>query len=579
MTDTATLFAKTINDDKIDLHNDNNNYNITIKHLLYNLNKNDIKELNICASFFLESNNMCYTTFNGFTNLKELNLNNIDRNINDYVKPFTFINSNKDLIQLNTDYDNIKFSNDINYLNNYKIKKLDNKLFSDLNKLECLNLHNNDLNKISRKTLSHLINLKKLTLSKNKLASLYDNNFENLHYLEELYLNDNNLYEIGDNYFNGLNNLKILDLSNNYLYNISGESFFMLNNIETIKINNNMLSSLNEDIFKNTVLLKFLDISNNKITKLDNNIFKTITLLEKLDMSNNKLIRITHDTFKFNTELSILKINNNNIVSLSEDIFDNTPLLKILDVSYNILENMPDGIFTNTQILVDLNISNNNLTDLPYSITTLRLRSFTCYNNELDIINPITRRWYDRILYLYNTQNRSSIYNDPQNVHNHDINNGIKKSIEYICCRKIKYNKDEILNNIINNKNIKDKCKELLLEYINDETIHTVMNVSFGDVFFMSYDLIEKHELYTILNQEMLDGECKCFTGRLNRYINIFNGVIKECTFVLNDATVFGSLFSHLRKKYSDDKEKIMDELLERKYEKEYIDEWLEYLE
>ena len=94
----------------------------------------------------------------------------------------------------------------------------------------------------------------------------------------------------------------------------------------------------------------------------------------------------------------------------------------------------------------------------------------------------------------------------------------------------------------------------------------------------MSFDLIESNGLENILNQEISDGECKCFTGRISRYVNIFNGVIPECTFELKDGTIFQALFSHLRGVYNNNAEEIEKELLNRGYEYEYIKDWIDIL-
>ena len=95
----------------------------------------------------------------------------------------------------------------------------------------------------------------------------------------------------------------------------------------------------------------------------------------------------------------------------------------------------------------------------------------------------------------------------------------------------------------------------------------------------MSYDLIIEKELEGILNEEMLSSECKCFTGRINRYVNIFNGIIDECTFEIADTSIFPALFEHLRIQHSDNKEEIKKELLERKYEEEFVNSWIDALE
>jgi hypothetical protein len=115
-----------------------------------------------------------------------------------------------------------------------------------------------------------------------------------------------------------------------------------------------------------------------------------------------------------------------------------------------------------------------------------------------------------------------------------------------------------------------------MMGYFEDDYVHSVTKVSLLDLFLMSFDIIIDKGIEDILNDAISSGECKCLTGVQNRYVNIFNGIIDECSFELLDGSVFGALFSHLVKKYNLDKEKIKEELLERGYEEDYITEWLE---
>ena len=94
----------------------------------------------------------------------------------------------------------------------------------------------------------------------------------------------------------------------------------------------------------------------------------------------------------------------------------------------------------------------------------------------------------------------------------------------------------------------------------------------------MSYDLIVKKELENILNEAMLSSECKFFTGRINRYVNIFNGIIEECTFEIADTSIVPALFQHLRAQYLYNKKQIKKKLIERKYDIKFVNKWINAL-
>jgi hypothetical protein len=86
-----------------------------------------------------------------------------------------------------------------------------------------------------------------------------------------------------------------------------------------------------------------------------------------------------------------------------------------------------------------------------------------------------------------------------------------------------KYNKDELNDYIINDEIL--NCKEQLIEYINDESIHSLLLLTFSEVLWFVIQTIEhdfkddeKREIKRILNEDMNDSLCKCFTGRMGAY-------------------------------------------------------------
>ena len=73
-----------------------------------------------------------------------------------------------------------------------------------------------------------------------------------------------------------------------------------------------------------------------------------------------------------------------------------------------------------------------------------------------------------------------------------------------------------------------NQTKQILIEYINCKDVHSILNITFEELLIHVLNRIEinenKNEIKNILNIEMSDSLCKCFTGRMSRLINCLNG-------------------------------------------------------
>ena len=90
-----------------------------------------------------------------------------------------------------------------------------------------------------------------------------------------------------------------------------------------------------------------------------------------------------------------------------------------------------------------------------------------------------------------------------------------------------------------------------------------------------------------ILNQEMKEAECKCFTGRMNRVVNCLNGFSTLVNIAIQDSEQIGNIIFIIKDKLvgsgtytiETHKELVSKEMAERGYTKEIIDTWIEYIE
>jgi len=199
--------------------------------------------------------------------------------------------------------------------------------------------------------------------------------------------------------------------------------------------------------------------------------------------------------------------------------------LQKFDCSCNNLTILPPEI----RHLINLQIfdcSYNELTVLPSEIGQLiNLQTFYYRNNEIEYIPPNVQRLINRLQRTH--RNSQEIYNDSQSVHNHNIQECIRKSINHVMSHKPTMNDDQLINFIINNDILNKKTKQLLFEYMGNKDIHSIIGITFNELLLNVISLTinheHKNEILNIINIEMEDTECKCFTGRMSRVTNCFN--------------------------------------------------------
>jgi hypothetical protein len=384
------------------------------------------------------------------------------------------------------------------------------------------------------------------------------------------YFNDDTVYNIeniNDIYdIQNPQNIKILDLSNSNISHLNKDIFNNLTQLQVLKIYNNKLTELDKDIFKNLSQLEELSISNNKVTELDKNIFKNLTNLKVLNLYYNKLTELNKDIFKNLTQLHYLDISNNKVTELDKDIFKNLSQLQILY------------------------LYNNNLSEIPSSITRCRNLIYISYGgNEIEYFPPHVRRFLGNIK---NHSNDIQVYNDGQNVHNHKIQECIQNSLNNILNIPKQIDKDILIHDIVAKSNLNETSIQLLLEYCADKTVHSVLSVTFEEALlhvleFINMDkecLENKKEIYKILGQEIMDSECKCFTGRISRLVNCLNGYTSLVEIKIPETMEISNVIVMIKRSFSGEteeelKEIVRKELTERGYAEELVNEYVEYVE
>ena len=147
-----------------------------------------------------------------------------------------------------------------------KITKLENKIFSQFQKLNDLKLYNNiELKSINYDCFSNLKQLTRLNLTKGLIESLDKRHFSELNNLEYLKLNLFKIVDIEENMFSNLKKLTTLDLSYCKLEILKPESFIGLINLKILDLRSNKFKKFDLRVLENITRIKIVDLSGNSI--------------------------------------------------------------------------------------------------------------------------------------------------------------------------------------------------------------------------------------------------------------------------------------------------------------------------
>ena len=262
---------------------------------------------------------------------------------------------------------------------------------------------------------------------------------------------------------------------------------------------------------------------------------------------------------KYKTEI------NNNVTKINWQagefdriVLENFPSLLELDCFYNKITSL-DAI-SNLVNLQKLYCSDNQITSLQPLIYLRRLTYLYTPNNPLE---PQTIQ-IERMLNRIHSNSKTSIYQDNQNVHDTTIQRTVSESIKNLLLDpKPIFSVDDLINSTLNKSTI-----QALIEYGQDQTIHSHHLITYHEL--LSYVWIRisksfyKDELLKILEEQIADAECKCFTGRFNRTLSVLVGFYPDIYIEISDRSRIGAIVLTLKNQIKPYNVKAHQELAKR---------------
>ena len=418
--------------------------------------------------------------------------------------------------------------------------------FSEIrNPEEVIELDCSFYNLTTLEPIRELINLKKLHCSKNQIETLEP--IRELTNLQELYCSSNQIDTLEP--IRELINLQYLVCSNNQIETL--EPISNLTNLQKLCCSENQIETL-VPIRELTNLIE-LYCSSNQIDTLEP--IRELINLQKLDCFDNQIETLEPISNLIN--LQKLYCFNNQIITLE-------PINNLIN-------------------LERLWCNNNRLTSLPLFLTNFRNLTYFiyCNNNEIEYIPRPIQRLIRRLENRYYNRN---IYTDGQNVHNHHIQDCIRTSIHNLLEYETKMKEETLKSEILEDNILEETTKRVLLEYIENKDEHTVIGCTFEDLLIQVWSIIKEHpestEIKRILDQEMSDSLCKCFTGRLSRLVNVLNGYSDLVSITISDSEQKNMIMSIGIRTYDNREE--LEEYIRNEFEERGFDDtedWLGYLD
>ena len=236
--------------------------------------------------------------------------------------------------------------------------------------------------------------------------------------------------------------------------------------------------------------------------------------------------------------LEVLGCSNNLLTSLAG--IECCPQLQFICCSSNRLTSLVGIQYCLRLDTVDC--SSNQLISLEHIVYLRNLLKLESRGNPLDVQTIQVQRFLARLNRLGRSNISKSVYSDGQNVHDVHIQKTVCDSIQ----RLMRDPKPEFSVDAVVESGLSQHTKELLIEYCSDESVHSVHLLTYSELLGYVWNRIisspHRSELFRILEEQISDSECKCFTGRFNRTLSVLVGFCDDIVIEISDSSRIGAI-------------------------------------
>jgi Leucine-rich repeat (LRR) protein len=360
--------------------------------------------------------------------------------------------------------------------------------------LKSLYLSSNRIQEIN--FVSHLPNLERLDLSQNRLISLNDKSFSQLNKLKYLNLSWNKLdFESNLSYFGGQNNLEQLDISFNQIkYLNTNKTFQYLASLKSLNVSNNKLNTLNAFLFGYLTQLNVLNLASNNLYSLNEGCFLNFSQLKMLKLSDNQLngLRFLRENRNFTKSLQSLELDYNSISFIGANDFEFNKELKFLNLNSNPIKSIHVNTFEKMAFLISLKLSNTSINELFINITSLK---------ELDLS-------YTANLTLVKVENvqRIESVNLASTKMNISFGNFLSNLTRYVDFSFNSYTWTQFrMFNVLGNALETLRLRQTNLQNMEQISFENFLNLKYLDLSFNSLSSVSENKMEFLKNLEHLD--------------------------------------------------------------------------
>jgi Leucine-rich repeat (LRR) protein len=364
---------------------------------------------------------------NGCVSEVNLNSNRLDGPIPDQIINLT------ELVKLNVNDNRLTIGNTTDSLPNG---------WSNMKKLEILNLSSNILGGPVNAELGSLTNLRVLNLSLNFFSKKLPSALGNLQNVRQILLNQNEITGSIPASFGQMQNLEELILSQNVMSGSLPSQLGNLSNLRVFSITQNQFSGVIPAEFGNMKNVQFLYMNENQLSGNIPSTLGNLTNLRELWLNNNQLSGTIPAEIAQANKLRKLLLNDNQISGNLPTFLTTLTALNALHVSKNMMTGTIPASITDLANLESLLLDNNEFTGIiPENIGLLtKLTSFQIHNNQISGFLPES---------LGNIPNLKRIY-----FQNNKLQGCFPQNYRKFCSLKLSLNTNANGYNFLGNDNL-----------------------------------------------------------------------------------------------------------------------------